>query len=171
MLVPPSFVNKGSSCLKYTGPSFAVHVGPRDLCFTDGALSNCGQAVFSVGISLGKSSLVNSAFESLDPFGRHGLVKTSSASISSLVLADFQLCFASVKNICMVGSNWEFNNFLMFLVVLGNSTEKDIYFFSVFPHSVLKLYMDVIFILFFHFFLRHTQANFEVKFSLLRVCV
>lgn len=131
--MPPSFVNKGSSCLKYTGPSFAVHVGPWDLCFTDGALSNCGRAVLSAGISLGKSSLVSSAFESLDPFGRHGLVKTSSALICLLVLADFQLCFASVKNICMVGSNWEFNNFLIFLVVLGNSTENDIYFFQCFP--------------------------------------
>lgn len=33
----------------------------------------------------------------------------------------------------MDGSNWEFNNFLMFLMVLGHSTETDIHFFNVSP--------------------------------------
>lgn len=82
----------------------------------------------------GKSSLVSSAFQLLDPFGGLGLVKASGTSIfCSLVLGDFQLCFLVVRNICTDGSNWEFNNFLMFLLVLGKSTETDIYFFQCFP--------------------------------------
>lgn len=83
----------------------------------------------------GKPTLVSAAFELLDPFG---LVKASSASIfCSLVLAYFQLCFPAVKNISSDGSNWEFNNFLMFPVVPGKSTENDKYFFSV-PPSCAK---------------------------------
>lgn len=82
------------------------------------------------------------------------MVRASGTSLfCSLVLVDFQLCFLAVKNICMDGSNWEFNNFLMFLLVLGKPTENDIYFFSVFPRSVLKLCAKIVrdfyFLLFF----------------------
>ena len=89
----------------------------------------------------GKPALVSPAFELLDPVGAHGLGRTSSASIfGSLVLADFQLCFPAVKkNIYMDGSNWEFNNFLMFLVVLGKSTENGLYIFSVSPFCAKTL--------------------------------
>lgn len=66
--------------------------------------------------------------------------KASSTSIFCLlVLFDFQLCFPAVKNICTDGSNWEFNNFLMFLVVFGKSTENETYFSSMFPYAVRKL--------------------------------
>ena len=87
----------------------------------------------------GKSPF-NSAFEFLDPFGGHGLVKASSASIfCSLVLVDFQLCFPTVKNIYTDGSNWEFNNFLMSLVVLGKPSENDLCIFSVSPFCAKTL--------------------------------
>lgn len=46
----------------------------------------------------------------------------------------------------------------MFLVVLGKSTEDEIYVFSVFPHSVLKLCAKTIqefYFLLFFLFLKH----------------
>lgn len=88
----------------------------------------------------GKPALVSPAFELLDPFEAHGLGRASRASIlGSLVLADFQLSFPAVKNIYMDGSNWEFNNFLMFLVVLGKSTGNGLYIFSVSPFCAKTL--------------------------------
>lgn len=88
----------------------------------------------------GKLALVSPASELLDLFGAHELGRASGASIfGSLVLANFQLCFPAVKNIYMDGSNWEFNNFLMFLVVLGKSTENGLYIFSVSPFCAKTL--------------------------------
>lgn len=49
-----SSVNKGLSCLKFTGPLLAVQFGfepgSLDHCFTEGALSNRRRMVFPVGI-------------------------------------------------------------------------------------------------------------------------
>lgn len=76
-------------------------------------------------------------------------MRASRASLfRSVVLLDFQLRFPFVKNICMDGSNWEFNNFWMFLVGLGNSAENDIYFFSVSPFCAKTIH-EFYFLLFF----------------------
>lgn len=134
----------------------ALETGPLERCFTEGAPSNRG-----------KSSLVGSTCELLDPFGGHRLVKLTSASIfCSLVLVDFQLCFPFVKNIRMDGSNWEFNNFLMFLMVLGYSIETDIHFFNVSPFCAKTIHAFY----FLLFLLEQSRLALKSSFFL-RVCV
>lgn len=82
--------------------------------------------------------LVSSSFELREPLWE--LVRASRTSLFCLlVLPELQVCFPAVKNIRTGGSNWEFNNFLMFLVVFRRSTENEPYFSSMFPHSLLKL--------------------------------
>lgn len=68
------------------------------------------------------------------------LVRASRTSLFCLlVLPELQLGFPAVTSIRTGGSNWEFNNFLMFLVVFRRSTENEPYFSSMFPHSLRKL--------------------------------
>lgn len=67
----------------------------------------------------------------------------------------------------MDGSDWEFNNFLMFLMVLGYSTETDMHFFSVSPFCAKTIHA-VYFLLF--FLLEQSRLALKSSFFL-RVCV